>query len=107
MSGEEPAPVRRLIHCSLPPELVHQPVLHGLVRSSEAVVNVHRANVDVEAGLAWFILELSGPLEEVERAQRWLTANGVTVEPIEQGGRGAGRARGSEGGDGGGGRGGG
>jgi len=77
--------VRRLVHCSLPPELVHQPVLHGLVQASQAVVNVHRANVDVEAGLAWFILELSGPAEEVERAQRWLVTNGVTVEPIEPG----------------------
>jgi hypothetical protein len=77
--------VRRLVHCSLPPELVHQPVLHGLVQASEAVVNVHRANVDVEAGIAWFILELSGPAEEVERAQRWLADQGAAVEPIEPG----------------------
>jgi len=87
MTGGEPGPVRRLVHCSLPPELVHEPVLHGLVRASQAVVNVHRANVDVEAGLAWFILELSGPAEEVGRAQAWLADHGVTVEPIEPGGR--------------------
>ena len=75
--------VRRLIHCSLPPGLVRTPVLHGLAHSSGAVVNVHRANVDVEAGVAWYLLELSGPLEEVERAEAWLRARNVTVERIE------------------------
>jgi NIL domain len=76
--------IRRLVHCSLPPELVTQPVLHGLSHASAAVVNVHRANVDVEAGVAWFLLELSGEPEEVERAEAWLRAQGVTVERIEE-----------------------
>ena len=39
--------MRRLIHCTLPPELVHRPILHDLVRATSAVVNVRRANVDV------------------------------------------------------------
>jgi hypothetical protein len=76
--------IRRLVHCSLPPELVRRPILHGLSRASDAVINVHRANVDVEAGVAWFLLELSGPAEEVERAEAWLQAQGATVEPIEE-----------------------
>jgi len=67
---------RRLVHCTLPPELVHQPILHGLVRASAAVVNVRRA------GVAWFLLELSGPPAELERAEAWLTERGVAVEPI-------------------------
>jgi ABC-type methionine transport system ATPase subunit len=75
--------VRRVLHCTLPPELVHRPILHDLVRATTAVVNVRRANVDVESGVAWFLLELSGPTDELERAQRWLTDHGVTVEPIE------------------------
>jgi ABC-type methionine transport system ATPase subunit len=74
---------RRLVHCTLPPELVSQPILHGLAHASGAVVNVHRANVDVEAGVAWFILELSGPADEVERAEAWLRSRDVTVERIE------------------------
>jgi ABC-type methionine transport system ATPase subunit len=76
--------VRRLVHCSLPPELVTQPILHGLAHASGAVVNIHRANVDVEAGVAWFLLELSGQPEEVDRAEAWLQARGVTVERIEE-----------------------
>jgi hypothetical protein len=75
--------VRRVLHCTLPPELVHRPILHDLVRATTAVVNVRRANVDVESGVAWFLLELSGPEDELERAQRWLTDHGVTVGPIE------------------------
>ena len=75
--------MRRLVHCTLPPELVHRPILHDLVRSTTAVVNVRRANVDVESGVAWFLLELDGPEDELERAQAWLADHGVTVEPIE------------------------
>jgi ABC-type methionine transport system ATPase subunit len=75
--------MRRLIHCTLPPELVHQPILHGLVRTTSAVVNVRRANVDVESGVAWYLLELSGPQDQLDHAQTWLTQQGVTVEPID------------------------
>jgi L-aspartate semialdehyde sulfurtransferase ferredoxin len=77
------ASARRLVHCTLPPELVHQPILHDLVRSTTAVVNVRRANVDVESGVAWFLLELSGDPADLDRAIAWLTDQGVTVEPIE------------------------
>jgi ABC-type methionine transport system ATPase subunit len=76
-------PAKRLIHCTLPPELVHEPILHGLVKASRAVINVRRANVDAEAGVAWFLLELSGPPEELDRAEAWLAERGVTVERIK------------------------
>jgi hypothetical protein len=72
-----------VVHCTLPPELVHRPILHDLVRATTAVVNVRRANVDVESGVAWFLLELSGPTDELERAETWLVDHGVTVERIE------------------------
>ncbi|HEY2957045.1 MAG TPA: NIL domain-containing protein [Actinomycetota bacterium] len=82
-ADQTPPTIHRLIHCTLPPELVHQPVLHGLVQSTEAVVNVRRANVDVESGVAWYILELTGTAEELDRAEAWLVGIGVTVEPID------------------------
>jgi hypothetical protein len=72
-----------VVHCTLPPGLVHQPILHDLVRATTAVVNVRRANVDVEAGVAWFLLELSGPQDQLDAAETWLAARGVTVERIE------------------------
>ena len=75
--------MRRLVHCTLPPELVHRPILHDLVRTTTAVVNIRRANVDVESGVAWFLLELSGPEDELARAEAWLAEHGVTVEPID------------------------
>ena len=75
--------MRRLVHCTLPPDLVHQPILHDLVRATSAVVNVRRANVDVESGVAWFLLELSGPPDQLDQAGDWLRQQGVTVEPID------------------------
>ena len=74
--------MRRLIHCTLPPDLVHRPILHDLVRATTAVVNVRRANVDVESGVAWFLLELSGTGDQLDQAEDWLRRQGVTVEPI-------------------------
>jgi ABC-type methionine transport system ATPase subunit len=78
-----PGAVRRVVHCTLPPELVHKPILHDLIRATNAVVNVRRANVDVESGVAWFLLELSGPADQVTHAEAWLAQQGVTVEPID------------------------
>jgi hypothetical protein len=75
--------MRRLVHCTLPPELVHRPILHDLVQATSAVVNVRRANVDVESGVAWFLLELSGPGDQLDQAEEWLTRQGITVEPID------------------------
>ena len=75
--------MRRLVHCTLPPDLVHRPILHDLVRATTAVVNVRRANVDVESGVAWFLLELSGPEDQLDRAEAWLSQQGVAVEPID------------------------
>ena len=75
--------MRRVVHCTLPPALVHQPILHDLVRATTAVVNVRRANVDVESGVAWFLLELTGPQDQLDAAESWLSRRGVTVERIE------------------------
>ena len=75
--------MRRVVHCTLPPALVHRPILHDLVRSTTAVVNVRRANVDVESGVAWFLLELSGDQADLDRAEAWLASHGVAVEPID------------------------
>ena len=75
--------MRRLVHCTLPPDLVHRPILHDLVRATTAVVNVRRANVDVESGVAWFLLELSGPGDQLDHAQAWLAQQGVAVELID------------------------
>jgi ABC-type methionine transport system ATPase subunit len=75
--------MRRLIHCTLPSDLVHQPILHDLVRGTNAVVNVRRANVDVESGVAWFLLELTGDPDDLDRAEAWLSEQGVAVERIE------------------------
>ena len=75
--------MRRVVHCTLPPELVHRPILHDLVRATTAVVNVRRANVDVESGVAWFILELTGPEDQVELAESWLSERGIAVQPID------------------------
>ena len=74
--------MRRLVHCTLPPDLV-RPILHDLVRATTAVVNVRRANVDVESGVAWFLLELSGPEDQLDHAQAWLAQQGVAVELID------------------------
>ncbi len=83
MTARQPA-TSRVVHCSLPTELASRPVLHGLAHAAGAVVNIRRANVDPELGVAWFILELSGPPGEVDAAERWLADQGARIERIEE-----------------------
>ena len=52
----------------------------GPLRPHCLVLNLH---VDVESGVAWFLLELSGPPDQLDQAEDWLRRQGVTVEPID------------------------
>lgn len=61
---------------------VGEPWIARLSREFGVVVNVRRANIDEEYGFAE--LELTGPLEEVQRATTWLMTTGLHVEARER-----------------------
>ncbi len=61
---------------------VGEPWLYRLGRDFGCEVNVRRANIDEDSGYAE--IELSGPLEEIQRATTWLMTTGLHVEARER-----------------------
>lgn len=57
---------------------VQEPWLWRLSRDFSVQVNIKKASVDVDYG--WMHIELSGPVEEIQRATAWLMTTGLHVE---------------------------
>ena len=57
---------------------VGEPWLWKMGRDFDVVVNVKRANVDLDYGFVE--VELTGALEEIQRATTWLLTTGLHVE---------------------------
>ncbi len=66
------------LHITAGRDQVGEAWLWRLCREFNLKVNVLRANVEVDYG--WLHLELSGPVEEIQRATAWLMTTGLHVE---------------------------
>lgn len=66
------------LHVTAGRDQVGEPWLWRLSREFNVKVNVRRANVDGDYG--WLELELSGAVEEIQRATAWLMTTGLHVE---------------------------
>ncbi|MEW6482013.1 MAG: NIL domain-containing protein [bacterium] len=63
-----------------PKELIDKPIIYQLSRDFDVITNIRRANIDQEIG--WMVLELSGEMDEIDRAIDDLIKKGVKVDPI-------------------------
>lgn len=68
-------------HIRIPEDKVKEPVLYQLGRDYKIVTNVRRA--DVRETIGWIDVELTGEVDEIERAIEGLRLKGVLVDPIE------------------------
>ncbi|HZH98062.1 MAG TPA: NIL domain-containing protein [Fimbriimonadaceae bacterium] len=64
------------------PEAVGKPWLWRLSREFNVQVNIKKASVDQDYG--WMLIELDGPVEEIQRATAWLMTTGMHVEALER-----------------------
>ncbi len=64
-------------HLTFPEHLVREPVVYRLVRDHDLVINLRRADIDVEVG--WIVLEVSGDRERLAAARAFLEGVGVDV----------------------------
>jgi L-aspartate semialdehyde sulfurtransferase ferredoxin len=69
------------IQLNYPPEKVNQPVLYRLIRDFGLKLNILKANVEPRTG-SFVFLELSGESGAIERALRFLDAEGIGVSAI-------------------------
>jgi len=69
--------VSRILHLIYPASLVGEPILHRLIRQFDLTINLRSAQLGIDEG--WIELQATGSSEELERAIRWLTAEGLQV----------------------------
>ncbi len=63
-------------------EQVCEPWIWRLCREFSVKVNIVKANVDTDYG--WMLVELEGPVEEIQRATAWLMTTGMHVEATQR-----------------------
>jgi ABC-type methionine transport system ATPase subunit len=63
-------------------ETVGQPWMWKLARDFSVKVNIQKANIDTDSG--WALVELEGPVEEIQRATAWLMTTGMHVEASQR-----------------------
>ena len=63
-------------------EQVAEPWIWKLCREFNVKVHIRRANVDTDFGV--MLLELDGPVEEIQRATAWLMTTGMRVEAMQR-----------------------
>lgn len=73
--------MKKRFYLTYPPELIKEPFVYQVIKSYDVIVNIRQANISSELGL--MSVELEGEAGEIDKAVRFLSDKGVTVEPIE------------------------
>jgi L-aspartate semialdehyde sulfurtransferase ferredoxin len=59
-------------------EHVASPWLWRVAREFDVKLNIKKASIDTDYG--WALVELEGPIEEIQRATAWLMTTGLHIE---------------------------
>ena len=63
-------------------EKIKDPIIYSVGQRFKVVTNIRGASVSDHIGIV--ALELEGEESEIEKAVRWISSQGVKVEPIEK-----------------------
>jgi ABC-type methionine transport system ATPase subunit len=63
-------------------EKIKDPIIYSVGHKFEVITNIRGASVSDHIGIV--ALELEGEEAEIEKAVRWISSQGVKVEPIEK-----------------------
>ena len=72
---------KQRVKFTFPSELITLPIIYELGKQYSIITNVRRADVTEDRG--WVVLEMDGPIEEIERALEWVAGKGVRVDPVQ------------------------
>jgi hypothetical protein len=78
---EQATMAKQRVKFTFPQELITLPIIYELGRQFSIVTNVRRADVTDDRG--WVVLEMDGPIEEIERGLDWVASKGVRVDPVQ------------------------
>ncbi len=71
---------KQRVKFTFPQELITLPIIYEIGKNYPIVTNVRRADVTDDRG--WVVLELDGPIEDIEKALEWVASKGVRVDPV-------------------------
>ena len=71
---------KKIVQLIFPQRLIKKPVIYTMALKCKVVPNVRRAKVTESVGE--MVLELEGTRENLEKGVRFLTRQGVKVEPV-------------------------
>lgn len=72
---------KQRVKFTFPQELITLPIIYELGKQFSIITNVRRADVTDDRG--WVVLEMDGPIEEIERGLDWVASKGVRVDPVQ------------------------
>ncbi len=73
--------ITKRVKLSFPPERIKEPVIYNLGKQFRLKTNILEADLHGDTG--WILVEVEGPLRQVERALAWAKELGIGVEEIE------------------------
>lgn len=73
--------MKKRVYLTYTAELVKEPFIYNVGKLFNVVTNIRTASISSDVGIV--ALELDGESDEIEKALKYFTDNGVTVEPIE------------------------
>ncbi|GMR04999.1 MAG: hypothetical protein BMS9Abin23_0923 [Thermodesulfobacteriota bacterium] len=73
--------MKKRVYLTYPEESVKEPLLYQCSQRFKVVTNIRQATISEKIGLV--AIELDGEPEEIEKALKFFSDNGVKVEPIE------------------------
>ena len=71
---------KRIVQLIFPQRLIKKPVIYTMALKCKVMPNVRRAKVTESVGE--MVLELEGTRDNLERGVRFLTKQGIKVEPV-------------------------
>ena len=71
---------KKKVHLIFPQRLIKKPVIFSMALKHHVIPNVRRAKIIESVGEV--VLELEGTKENLEKGVRYLTRQGVKVEPV-------------------------
>ena len=66
---------------TFPPDQIREPVIWEVGKRFDLMTNIRSA--DVQADIAWAVLELDGEKQDLEQGLKWVEELGVRVDPVE------------------------
>ena len=71
---------KRVVQLIFPQRLIKKPVVYTMAKKFDVIPNIRRAKVTESVGE--MVLELEGSRENLDKSVRYLTQQGIKVEPV-------------------------